>query len=257
MKYLSRFPLIIILALNITTTSYTQLYDDTITIIFSDKTTSTKNSSFIQLKNKKWLNRILGKSTSQNNATIITSYLYSQTAIASNVHTFRYQEPTSIGSPKNALEDKMESLKLKRRKRTYKKGFFSKVEQMVFSDKKDHIGSNIIGSIKQMHDLSKAYPSSSLDVYFFSDMIEHSDFRKMASDSLLFSSYLEAELQAEKDYEKIQKKYLLGQKPLKAIRGITVILPTDELDKNALFEYAPIYWQKLFGLLGVPHIVFL
>lgn len=229
---------------------------NTTTVVFIDKTVSVKMDSFIKEKNQSWLRRILKQNIVVPGDKIVLSYIYENTASSSNKFTFIYHPPKERTDRMSSSEARMAKIKHKKRLRAYQKNFIARIIAKAFSFEPSLSGTNVVGSIKLLSDISKAKPNQILKAVYISDMQECSAFRMLycGSSAHTIKSFDHALSLAKKDYPRLIQKYKLSNKCLRNFVEIIVVFPAQELDTDQAFAILPTYWSYLFSQCGVNEI---
>ena len=232
---------------------------NTSTIIFVDKSGSVSTDSSVLQKNNEILNSIITEKAVNEGDEIIVSFIYEQTSNRSNHYVFTYRPPTLDVSGKSSNVARLTNVKHKQRIRSYNKQFSSKVIEKAFSILPSRKRTDVIGSIKKLTDLTSANDSRDYFVYYFSDMIEYSDFRRMhfGKNDNTITSYSEAQSLAKKDVPRIIKKLDLQENCLSGISEISIIFPAEIMHVNQAFTFLPEYWNYIFKHLEVKKINYL
>ena len=222
------------------------------TIVFIDKTMSTKLDSIIQEKNIFWMRKIIKDHVLQSEDKIIVSFIYENTASPTNLYEFIYRPPMPNEGKMSSSEARLEKVKYSKRLRGYQKSFTQKVIQKAFSPEANRKSTDVVGSIKLLSDVSMADSGNAMYVYYFSDMLECTSFRYL--NAKILNSYATAQSLGKKDVCRILERYQLSADCLKNIPAITVIFPATEMDANAAFTLLPEYWNVVFKSFGVSII---
>ncbi len=229
---------------------------DEVVLVFVDKTTSSKSDSFIQAKNEQWITKMFEKHQ-KHGAIFITSYIYSNTAQYGNKEVMRYEIPEQDIQTHDPTQRKMAQMKLEELKESYDAHFIESLTEKFNAGMKQSSGSNIIGSLKQIQEITEEYRGKDVFIYYYSDMLECSDFRAMWCNGVEEAkSYNEILDWAEKDIIRAKRKYNITDKSMDQVSEITVVLPATHLDSQTSHELAPIYWEKVFSAFGCDNVSF-
>lgn len=229
------------------------------TIIFVDKSGSVSTDSSVLKMNNVILTSIITEKVVNPGDEIIVSFIYEQTSNRSNHYVLTYKPPTLDISRKSSNEARLARVKHKQRLRSYNKLFSSKVIENAFSIIPSRKQTDVIGSIKKLSDLTSTDPNRDYSVYYFSDMIEYSDFRRMnfGNTGNSITSFSDAQSMAKKDAPRIIKELDLQENCLSGISEISVIFPAEIMHINQAFTFLPEYWNYIFKHLGVKKINYL
>jgi len=222
------------------------------TIVFIDKTMSTKLDSVIQEKNTSWLRKVIKEHLLQSGDKIIVSFIFENTASPSNLYEFTYRPPMPKMGNMSSSEARLEKVKYNRRLRGYQKSFTQKVIQKSFSSEANRKTTDVVGTIKLLSDISKDDSGNNLHVYYFSDMLECTSFRSL--NAKILKSFENAQTLGKKDVSRIKQRYQLADNCLKNIPEVVVIFPATEMDSNKAFVLLPEYWNVVFKSFGVSII---
>lgn len=226
------------------------------TFIFVDKSSSVNPDSFVLEKNTSWLRKTIRENVLETGDKIVLSYIYDNTSSATNKVEFTYRLPKKDTRRMSPSEARIAKIKYDKRVRAYKKNFTEKIIEQAFSFEPNLSGTDVVGSIQLLSNLTASYSNSTQKVIYFSDMQECSPFRYLycgGSNSKL-KSFEHAQKLAKEDYQRITKRYQLSADCLKNISEITVIFPATELDSDEAFALIPQYWNCIFKGFGVQSI---
>lgn len=228
------------------------------TIVFVDKTVSVVPDSFIKNKNETWLIRIIRENIRESGDKIIISFIFENTSSATNQFEFVYREPRQRTGRMSSSEARIAKMKHDKRLRASKRSFTAKVMERAFSFEPSLAGTDVVGSIKLLSDVSKANSQQILKAYFFSDMQECSEFRYLfcGASQYALKSIDHALSLAKKDFPRIIQRYQLRDNSLKSFTEISIIFPAQELDADRAFALLPTYWSYIFSECGVSQIYY-
>ncbi|MCF7847127.1 MAG: hypothetical protein K9M51_03840 [Candidatus Gracilibacteria bacterium] len=211
----------------------------------------------ISQKNRETLLSIVAENTLIEGDEIVLSFIYEQTSNRANQIVFKYQPPQRDDSKKSSHEARLADIKYKKRQRSYDKHFANSIVEKAFLNEPDRNSTDIIGSLKKLSDLLNERPTNCVvSAYYFSDMIEFSDFRKLrfGNDFGKINSYQSAINLGKSDFERIQSHYQLQRGCLNRLHNVTVIFPSKEMDTNLAYSLIPEYWNIIFSGFGVMNI---
>lgn len=253
--------ILLVLALGFCSNTSKSAQGDTVsqgrtTFVFIDKTTSVDPDSFIMAKNRSWLQKVIKENALEAGDKIVLSFIYDNTSSASNKTEFLFHPPQMETRGMSSSEARIAKVKYDKRVRAYRKNFAEKIITQAFSHEPCLSGTDVVGSIQLLSNLSSVYSSHILKAYYFSDMQECSLFRYMycGDANSKLKSFEQAQKMGEEDYQRIIQRYQLSTDCLKSISEITVIFPATELDSDEAFALLPQYWNSIFKDFGVPSI---
>lgn len=244
------------LVLNASVQAQSKKVQPTTTVVFVDKTLSSKSNPFIMEKNKKWLIKTLRRNVNRGGDGVILSFIFSNTASASNEFSFSFHAPRKRSGHMSPNDKKIADIQYKSRLRSAKRKYIKDVVAHAFNYKPSLNGTNVVGLIKKLSDISKANPKGRIKAIVLSDLVECSSFQHLNCHKKRVSSIGHAQKLAKQDLTRVIKKYHLSKNCLKNISQITIVFPAKQLDGNIAFTTLPTYWKFILQSLGARNISF-
>lgn len=216
------------------------------TVIFSDKSVSVEEQTDTQDRK---IFEILMNACKAKKATVEVRFINQNTSSITNVQTFLYHEKVlnaSLYKKENIEREKQFfGITIKR----HRKRFTKSVLDFIRAYKNKARSTEILTSLVPLSQTT----GKNVDVYFFTDGIESSQYQQM--DRKSFANMQEAVLSAKKDAERIRRKFQLP-KTISNIRSVTFVLPRD-MEANAdILSYLERYWKEVFASFGISNITF-
>jgi len=215
------------------------------TVILVDKSVSMKSSS----KQDKYIKKIIRKACRNRSAEIEVRFINTNSASIVGRKVFRFRQKEFDPSLYSPDEVELQKEIFKSSINSAKRRFSKKVVEFINSYSAKARWTEILESIVPISRLKQ----KDIDIFFFTDGIESSQFRDMNRQG--FRSEKEALAASRLDVTKLRKKYQLP-KELSQINEIRFIFPIDMESNNNIFEFLQVYWQEVFKKFDFHNLKF-
>ncbi|KAB8154260.1 hypothetical protein EZY14_007430 [Kordia sp. TARA_039_SRF] len=215
-------------------------------VIFNDKSVSVEDQTDTQNRR---IFEIVNNACKAKKATIEVRFINQKTSSITNVKTFFYTESIFNASlyKKEDIEREKQffGITIKRKRKRFAKS----VLEFIKTYKAKARATEILTSLVPLSQTT----GKNVDVYFFTDGIESSEYRQM--DRRSFQNMQEAVQSAKKDAERIRRKFGLP-KTISNISSATFVLPLDMEAKGDILSYLESYWKEVFASFGITKVTF-
>jgi len=215
-------------------------------VFFDDKSISVENQTDMQ--NRRIFELVMEACTAKK-ATIEVRFINQNTSSITNIKTLVYHEkvfnPSLYKKEDIEREKQFFGITIKR----HRKRFAKSVLDFIKGYKAKARGTEILTSLAPLSQTT----GKNVDVYFFTDGIESSQYRQM--DRKSFANMQQAVSSAKKDAELIGRKFQLP-KAISNISSVTFVLPRDMEAKANILSYLERYWKEVFSSFGISNVTF-
>jgi len=216
------------------------------TVIFIDNSASSVDDSSVLDSKRENLLETVWNAAQIDGSIVILSYIYENSSSVSNKRVFKFEAPkldetALVGSELDFERERL--LDAIEEERAY---FTELVVEKALAYKPDRPATYILSTLSLLQSWKQEY--GSLNVAYFSDMIEASNVRALANTK--FSTLEQARNLGRVDAKKTADTYELKSHFLKDV-SVSVFLPVQDMDNRKVFRFLPAYWGEVFSSVGL------
>lgn len=217
------------------------------TVILVDNSASLSQDSSLLRQKARNIMEVAGKAIRSKGDRVILAYIYENSSSVSNGTEFVFDPPILNTVGMGVQQTRLAEINFKKKYKKARKRFLVTVVKQAIAYEPDRPGTHILSTLSLLQRWNRQY--GSLDVAFFSDMIENSsEFRHL--NNTKFKDIQQATITGQNDAQKVAHTYGLSEKFLNDV-SVTVWLPVKDMDNREVFRWIKPYWLGVFSSFGL------